>query len=493
MLRPWHVNIVISRQSRTAVYLQVAHAVIDEIRRGRLAPGAALPGTRELAEDLSLSRKTIVLAYEELATQGWVSAELKRGTFVSRALPTVDRDSTTAPDLLAEVRKTSDIRLRGHAPDLQVIRNDEDILTFDDGAPDARLAPVLELGRAYRRALTAAARSNRLGYGDPRGTAALRQAISTMLNLDRGLSTTPDSVCTVRGSQMGIYLAARVLAGPGDTVVVEALSYPPAREAFRAAGAEVVTVGLDAHGIRLDDLEEVCRRRRVRAVYLTPHHQFPTTVLLRPDRRMRLLLLAEQFGFAIIEDDYDHEFHFTHQPVLPLASADRWGKVIYIGSLSKLVTPSIRVGYVAAPPPVIERMALEAALIDRQGDPATETAIAEMIEAGEVRRHTRRVLKVYAERRRVFAELLAQSLKGLADFSLPEGGLAVWLNFADRVDAAALPAVALERRLRLYGGAAFSADGRPVQGARLGFARLNPAELAQAVARLRQAVDRCLR
>ena len=493
MLRPWHVNIVISRQSRTAVYLQVAHAVIDEIRRGRLAPGAALPGTRELAEDLGLSRKTIVLAYDELSTQGWVCAELKRGTFVSSALPTLEKDAAPQQDVLPDVQKTTDIKLRGRRPDLTIIRTDEDILTFDDGAPDARLTPVLELGRAYRRALTAAARSNRLGYGDPRGSAVLRQAISTMLNLDRGLSTTPQTVCTVRGSQMGIYLAARVLAGPGDAVVVEALSYPPAREAFRAAGAEVLTVGLDEYGIRLDELETLCRRRRVRAVYLTPHHQFPTTVLLRPDRRMRLLLLAEQFGFAIIEDDYDHEFHFTHQPVLPLASADRWGKVIYIGSLSKLLTPSIRIGYVAAPQPVIERLALEAALIDRQGDPATEAAIAEMIEAGEVRRHTRRVLKVYAERRRVFADLLSRSLKGLADFSLPEGGLAVWLNFAGQVDAAALPAAALDRRLRLYGGGAFSADGRPVQGARLGFARLNPQELAQAVARLRQAVDRSLR
>jgi GntR family transcriptional regulator/MocR family aminotransferase len=255
----------------------------------------------------------------------------------------------------------------------------------------------------------------------------------------------------------------------------------------------VVSVGLDAQGVRLDELETVCRRRRVRAVYLTPHHQFPTTVLLRPDRRMRLLLLAEQFGFAIIEDDYDHEFHFTHQPVLPLASADRWGKVIYIGSMSKILTPSIRIGYVAAARPVIDRLALEAALIDRQGDPATEAAIAEMIEAGEIRRHTRRVLKVYAERRRVFADLLSTRLAGLADFSLPEGGLAVWLNLADAVDPAALPAAAAAQKLRVYPGGAFAADGGAVAGVRLGFARLNPAELTQAVSRLRRAIQRCLR
>ena len=489
MLRPWHVNIVISRGSGTAVYLQIVHAIIDEVRRGRLAPGDALPGTRELAEGLGVSRKTIVLAYDELNTQGWVSPELKRGTFVSKRLPNLEDYAKDEP-----AKSSSNVLLSGEnrfsraAPNLPILRTDDEVLTFDDGSPDTRIAPMFELGRAYRRALTSAARANRLGYGDPRGSLRVRQAISTMLNLDRGLSSTPDGICTVRGSQMGIYLAARVFAGPGDAVVMERLSYPPAREAFRAAGAEVVSVGLDSHGIRLDELEAACRRRRVKAVYLTPHHQFPTTVLLPPDRRMRLLVLAEQFGFTIIEDDYDHEFHFTHQPMLPLASADRWGKVVYIGSMSKILTPSIRVGYVAAPPAVIERLSLEAALIDRQGDPTTETAISEMIEAGEVKRHTRRAIKLYSERRGVFAELLRDRLGDDMTFQLPDGGLAIWVETAPSLDLQAVSAAAARIGLRFYPGAAFAMDGEPVAGARLGFARLNPVEMAQAVERLRTAI-----
>jgi GntR family transcriptional regulator/MocR family aminotransferase len=488
MLRPWHINIVISRQSRTAVYLQIARAIIEEIRRGRLAPGSPLPGTRELAEDLGLSRKTIVLAYEELTVQRWLSPQAKRGTFVSTELPKVKPNAPTQHDELDSLLKSvAEKNFRRLAPNVPILRTDDDILTFDDGAPDTRLAPIAELGRAYRRALTGAARANRLGYGDPTGALALREAISTMLNLDRGLSTTPENICTVRGSQMGIYLAARVLAGHGDVVAVERLSYPPAREAFRAAGAEVMSVGLDEHGLRLDELEALCRRKRVRAIYLTPHHQFPTTVLLPPDRRLRLLLLAEQFGFSIIEDDYDHEFHFTAQPMLPLASWDRWGKVIYIGSMSKILTPSIRTGYVAASKPMIERLALEVTLVDRQGDFATETAIAEMMVDGEVKRHTRRALKVYAERRRIFADLLAGKLGDALSFSLPDGGLAVWVNFTDRVDIAGLRAAAAERRLRFYPGDAFAMDGAAVRGARLGFARLNAIELGQAVDRLRRA------
>jgi len=491
MLRPWHVSIVVSRRSRTAIYLQIAHAIIEEIRRGRLAPGDALPGTRELAESLKISRKTIVSAYEELSIQGWGVTEAKRGTFVSHKLPLLDVITTlSATSRQDSLIGDTVIKFRRLSPDVPIFRTDDDILTFDDGAPDVRIAPVAELGRAYRRALTAGARSNRLGYGDPKGSVRLRQALSTMLNLDRGLSTTADSICTVRGSQMGIYLAARVLTGPGDAVAMEALGYPPAREAFRAAGAEVFPVGLDSEGLDLAQLEALCRRRRVRAIYVTPHHQFPTTVSMRPERRLRLLLLAEQFDFAIVEDDYDHEFHFTHQPMLPLASADRLGRVVYVGSMSKILTPSVRLGYVAAAPAVIDRLALEAALIDRQGDPATEAAIAEMIEAGEIKRHTRRALKTYAERRQVFAGLLREKLDGLVDFKLPDGGLAVWINFLGDLDAVALAASAAQRRLRFHPGSLFAMDGGAVNGARLGFARLNPTELDTGVERLRQTLVR---
>ncbi len=491
VLRPWHVNIVISRGSGTAVYLQIAYAIMDEVRRGRLAPGDALPGTRELAEDLSVSRKTIVQAYDELNTQGWVYSELKRGTFVSKSLPSLAIDPPIIFDNIVEaLSQAPALGFSRPSPDLPIQRTDNDLLTLDDGSPDTRIAPMHEFGRAYRRALVASARVNRLGYGDPKGLPRLRQAISTMLNLDRGLSTTPEHICMVRGSQMGIYLASRVFSGPGDAVVMEQLSYPPAREAFRAAGAEVVSVGLDGQGVKLDELEAVCRRRRVKAIYLTPHHQFPTTVLLPPERRMRLLLLAEQFGFTIIEDDYDHEFHFTHQPMLPLASADRWGKVVYIGSVSKLLSPSIRVGYIAASPPVIERLALEAALIDRQGDPATETAIAEMIEAGEVKRHTRRALKVYGERRRVFADLLRERLSDQISFRLPDGGLAIWAEVASSTNLNQVCAAAARLGLRFYPGGAFAMDGATVNGARLGFARLNPDELERAVDRLREALVR---
>jgi len=490
MLRPWHFKIVLQRGSATAVYLQIALAVIEEIKRGRLAPGTVLPSTRELAESLEVNRKTVVLAYEELVAQGWLSTEKSRGTFVSSELPLVKSRTGSAPAIgEPHPRDRPDFPLTGQAPNLQAQLQEKGVLVFDDGAPDTRLVPVDHLARAWRHALVGNSRQNSLGYGDPRGGLPLRRAVSFMLNSERGLTTTTDNICITRGSQMGIYVAARVLVRPGDTVVLEELSYPPAREAFRAAGAEVLAVGLDAQGMKVDELEKLCRRRRVRAVYVTPHHQFPTTVLLRPDRRLRLLALAEQFGFAIVEDDYDHEFHFTHRPMLPLASIDHWDKVVYIGSMSKLLAPSLRIGYLGAPAEFIERAAAEVMLIDRQGDTATESAVAELMEDGEIRRHTNKARRIYSERRQVMADLLQKHFSDSIDFTLPEGGLAVWVRFRNPIDMNALTTAAEAEQVRFLPGQIFSISGKPVSATRLGFGRFDQKELADAVRRLRRAVE----
>ena len=491
MLRPWEFKIAIRRRSRIAVYLQIVHALIEEIRRGRLAPGAALPGTRELAESLDVNRKTVVQAYDELEAQGWLKTERTRGTFVSSELPIVER-SANDPRRPAggHMPDRPDFRLVGAAPRIPLILPERNLLIFDDGAPDTRQVPVNALARAYRAALTLASRRNRLGYGDPRGSLGLREAISTMLNVDRGLTTTPDNICLTRGSQMAIYLAARILAGPKDTVVVEELSYPPARESFRAAGAEIAVVGLDAQGLRVDELEKICRKKRVSAVYVTPHHQFPTTVLLKPDRRLRLLTLAEQFGFAIVEDDYDHEFHFAHQPMLPLASADPWGKVVYIGSMSKLLSPSLRLGYLAAPKVFIDRAAAEIMMIDRQGDPATELAVAELIASGEIHRHTRKAMRLYAERRLSMADFLSSRLGKMIEFDLPDGGLAVWVKFDKSIDLDLLERNARAQGVQILPGRAFTSNGSKFsQASRLGFASMTEAELDRATGRLKRALE----
>jgi GntR family transcriptional regulator/MocR family aminotransferase len=285
---------------------------------------------------------------------------------------------------------------------------------------------------------------------------------------------------------MGVYLAVRVLLQPGDAVIVESLTYQPAVGVLEECGAKILPVGLDHRGVNLDEVERVCRSHRVRAIFLTPHHQFPTTVALQPDRRLRLLNLARQFAFAIIEDDYDHEFHFESQPLLPMAGYAP-ERVIYVGSLSKLLLPALRIGYIVAPAKVVDSLAQQVMLLDSMGNTLTEDAAADLIESGEVRRHVRKVTQIYAQRRKAFAAMLAEELGGLADFEVPDGGLAFWVRFRnlralDRIESRALAAGVWIAPSRSY-------MTRPdaARGLRLGFASLTEQEAREGVRRLRAA------
>jgi len=487
MLRSWDLNLVLRRDSTLAVYLQIAQQIIDEIKRGRLLPSTIMPGTRELAESLKVNRKTVRLAYDELIAQGWLTTEQRRGTFVSAKLPSfVPRKHESMQ--VAEIHTPQFTSYARHlAPEDQgALRQ---VIDFNDGIPDTRLIPFELLSRAFRHALVDSSRANRLGYDDPRGMLALRQAIAAMLNMERGLSVSVDNTCIVRGSQMGIFLAARILTRPGDCVVVERLSYPPAREAFRSCGAQVLSVGLDEHGLDVDELESLCKQHRVRAIYVTPHHQFPTTVMMTAERRLKLLMLAEQYDFVIVEDDYDHEFHFHHHPVFPLASDDKTGRVVYVGSLSKVLAPGLRVGYLVASREFIHQCSSEVMLIDRQGNSVTELAVSELMESGEIKRHIRKTLKIYNERRNILVELVREELGQFFSFEPPVGGLALWLRLNEGIDMDALVQKSLLNKVRVLPGSLFSDGDTDLNGIRLGFGSLDANELTAGIERLKHALN----
>lgn len=485
MLRPWKVILGerIGAAGDTCVYMQIVHALIHEIQRGRLAPGTFLPSSRELAQALGVNRKTIVLAYEELVAQGWLASAGTRGTMVSDSLP--DANIPAGPAAAVNAPVEADYRFK-KAPARPLAIPPGKWLKIDEGAPDGRLFPADVLARAYRSALLRAARENRLQYRDPRGSVLLREQVATMLKAQRGLMVNADNICITRGSQMGIFLAARILAQPGDAVLVEALTYEPAVVAFRSCGAKIVSVKLDQYGVDVEDVERLCRQHKIRAIFLTPHHQFPTTVALRPDRRLRLLELARQFGFAVIEDDYDHEYHFQSQPLLPMASYAP-ERVIYVGSLSKLLLPALRIGYIAAPHKVIESIAYEVSLVDTMGNTLTEDAVAELIASGEVRRHTRKMSQIYTRRRDAFATALTEELGERVDFQLPDGGLAFWVRFRETADLDRIEARAPELGLQFASSRSFMTRPGADRGMRLGFASLQEREARAALQALRRA------
>ncbi len=468
------------------LFLQIARAIAADIRRGRLGAGRRLPGSRTLARTLGVHRNTVVAAYAELTAEGWLDAHGTRGTFVSHSMP------AAAPGPVAARGATAPSRRPGFALPAEGRRRRERLeapasLDLSAGSPDIRLLPTRQIARAYRRVLTARARDV-LGYGPPQGDPALRAALAEMLRTERGLLVEAEDVLTTQGTQMGLDLVARALIEPGNVVAVEALGYPPAWEAFRRYGARLVAVPIDREGLDVEALARLAARTRVRAVYLTPHHQYPTTATLTAGRRLALLELASRHRIAVLEDDYDHEFHYEGRPVLPVASADRAGVVVYFGTFAKVFAPGLRIGYVAAPRALIERLAAMRRYSDRQGDHAIEGAVAELMQSGELQRHVRRSRRVYLGRREHFCEALSRSLGGLLEYEKPSGGIALWARAAGGINVEAWAARAAESGVAVRTAKRFAFDGRARPHLRLGFGALDEREAEIGLQRLAAAL-----
>lgn len=468
------------------LFLRIAHAIAEDVQRGRLRAGARLPGTRKLAQSLGVHRNTVVAAYEELSAEGWLKAAPGAGTFVSDALPD-PRPRRFSRRARAGVPVKVGFDLPAPLVLPQVVQEQpRGTLALWGGTPDLRLVPVTAIARAHRRALSREG-ARLLAYSDSRGHPALRDAIAQWVAGTRGIAATPDTVLVTRGSQMAIDLLARSLITPGHVVAVEELGYRPAWAALARAGAELAPLPIDDSGLSTSALERLCETRAVRAVYVTPHHHYPTTVAMSPSRRMQLLDLAERFRFAVIEDDYDHEFHYDGRPLLPLASADVAGSVVYVGTLSKILAPGLRLGFVVAPPDLVERLARERFIVDRQGDLVLEAAIAELMHDGVVDHHARRMRSVYRERRDALIGALERRLGASVQASVPAGGMALWVH-APGIDVSAWKRRALAKKVAFMVARDFTFHRTSRPYLRLGFAALEPKELDEAVRRMASAL-----
>ena len=474
-MRPWAFPVALQAGSpREPVFQQIARAIRGDIRRGRLRPGDALPGSRSLARTLAVHRNTVLAAYRELEAEGWIVSG-RRTTRVAPGLP-------EAPSGRARTGAGPGYDLAVPPPPPGRPRPEE--LDFGGGLPDLRLVPTDLLARAYRRAL---AHPELLGYGDPGGEPRLRAALARLLSEMRGLAVTGDRLMVTGGSQGALDLVARTLLLPGDRVAVENPGYPAAWATLRAAGAELVPVPVDAAGLRVEALAAVLAEGPLRAVYLTPHHQFPTTVTVGAARRLGLLDLARRHRIALLEDDYDNEFHFEGRPVLPLAGEDPAGVVVYLGTLSKILAPGLRIGFVAGPRILVEALAARRAASDGQGEPVLQRAVAELLEDGLLQRHARKMRRVYLGRREILAAALQRDLGGAVAFELPAGGMSLWLRVDPALDTEAWALRARKAGVGLYTGRRFDFHGRPRPNLRLGFSTLDESELAEAVRRLARA------
>ncbi|WP_417227833.1 PLP-dependent aminotransferase family protein [Amphritea sp.] len=429
MLRPWKTQLWLENSPGKTLHLKLLNTLTADIKEGRLTPGSMLPGSRSLAEQLSVNRKTVQQVYEELEAQGWLITRPRSGTFVSEVLPELGlsqsdkhlvnmTDSTKSASKLVEVLYQDAVNLH------------HNVALTNDGTPDSRLIPYELLARTYRRICIDLSRHSKLGYSDPKGCFELRKSIAKMLSGDRFMNCSVEQICIVRGSQMGIYLASRILDSKKGSIVMEELCYLPAKAAFESNGFNVLKCRLDDKGLDIQHLREILAEHSVTAIYVTPHHQYPTTACLSMDRRLTLLELSKTYKFAILEDDYDHEFHYEKNPIPPLASLPNSENVVHIGSMSKVLAPGLRVGYIAADTQFIERAAQEIILIDRQGNAVSELVLADLMESGEVRRHIRKTRKEYEMRRNFAAAEFIRLFGDNISFKLPTGGMAIWVDIS---------------------------------------------------------------
>ena len=480
-----------------ALHRQLYRALRSAILEGRLGPEQRLPSTRSFARELGLSRNTVLQAIEQLIAEGYASGRVGSGTYVAAIKPQSARAAkgilapgvtgdSHAPPRLSETGK----RLSRSAPPGRATWSPwRELLPYDFryGEPSYADLPLDTWSRLLgRRARRLSAR--RLAYQPPGGAAELREALTGYLARARGVVCSREQIIIVHGSQQAVDLTARLLVDPGDRVVLEEPHYTGFSFCLEAAGAELVPIAVDDHGLRTDDLEAV---GDARLVCVTPSHQYPLGTVLSLPRRLALINWAVRHDCYILEDDYDGEFRFDGKPIECLQALDRSGRVIYAGTASKLLFPALRIGWIVAPPALAPYFLNAKALADTGTPSLEQLALADFITEGHLERHARRARSRTAARRAALLEIVAGELGERVEVLGASAGLHVMMRIPG-LEAGAVPA--LRRACRQLGVGVYPTApfyARPPAQAELllGYAALSEDTIREGIRRLRRALD----
>jgi DNA-binding transcriptional MocR family regulator len=463
----------LDRTSRVPIYQQVAGQIKELIGNGTLPAGARLPTIRRLGEQLGVTRLTVQTAYAELQSGGWIEATIGRGTFVSpqpRAVPSFA--AGTAGSTPASV--IGDILQIGHGRARQSLAS---------ASPDPLLFPADEFWSclsALRKDAAAMA-----GYGPAQGDVQLRMALADLLR-DRDIHVSPGEILVTSGVTQGLALAAAALAQPGDVVLVEQPTYIGFLHQLRTAGLQPVSIPLDADGIRLDVLDKVAAQARPRFLYTIPTFQNPTGVCTSLEHRRQLLTLAKTHGFYVVEDDLYAGLAYDAPAPCALKALDGQDRVVYLSSFSKSLMPGLRLGYLLAPPFLQEKVLSLRLAADLVSPSLTQRALATFLQAGGLRRHLRRVLPIYCERRNALVAAMQANLPPPVHWTHPAGGLCTWLTLPRHRGLAEIVPLMLQQGWEIAPGDVFLAQPSANQHVRLCFGNLPADALARSMRALGQ-------
>jgi len=479
--------IALDRRLRAPLQRQIYAAVREAILAGQLPPGTRLPPSRALADELRVSRTTVVLAYRYLETEGYIAGRGSAGSFVAalereQTKPRIKRSPPADATLDRLTREA--VELARVAAGTHRVRAAQ--VPFRAGEPALDLFPSRLWARLYARRARRSG-SALLGYGRAAGHRPLRTAIAAYVSAARGVTAPADQVILVRGTQQGIHLATRILLERGDAAWVEDPGYPAARVMLETSGASVVPVPVDADGMVV--AEGVRRAPDARAVIVSPSHQFPLGATMSLARRLALLEWAGNAGAWVFEDDYDSEFRYVGSPIPSLQGLDTNDRVIYLGTFSKTMFPALRLGYLIVPSVLVDLFRATQSLVDHVAPTIEHATLAEFIEDGHFTRHVRQMRDAYAERQEALLRGIGRELEGHVDAKPVQTGmhLVAWLRNR-AVSDARVSRLAREGDIEAGALSTYRIEARLGPGLLLGFAAVRPAEMGAGLRTLRQAI-----
>lgn len=476
------------RDEKKPAYRWLYTAMRAEILEGRLRPGTRLPATRDLARQYSLSRGTIIAAFEELKAEGYVEGNIGSGTYVSKVLPEALLQVALHTETKPVQRQKQRRRLSAFGRQVKLFEGFKmrPIRAFRANLPALDLFPATLWAQIATRRLRRASTKLLLGC-DAMGYQPLREAVADYLTSSRGVRCSAEHVAIVSGVQEALDLVARLFVNPGDKVCMENPGYIGADMVFESMGAKISALPVDEEGMQLRE----SRMQGARLVYITPGHQFPLGITMSLPRRLALLAWAQKNNALIFEDDYDSEYRYTGRPIPALQGLDRNGCVLFAGSFSKVLFPSLRLGYLVIPPDLVDYFAATISVTSRHAPMLEQAIVCDFIVEGHFGRHLRRMREIYAERLSVLLGHARQKLDGLLEISNIEAGLQTMGWFCNGIDGASAVKAAANRGIDVTLLSSYTRGRSAREGLQLGFAAIDPREIRRGVTELAIALEGC--